>query len=74
MIIKRFRAVVSVLRNAALGGGLYPTTSQFGPNFFIGNNPGSDGTYMSLRAGRGDPEFERLYQPESMAAAGEPGK
>jgi tetratricopeptide (TPR) repeat protein len=46
-------------RNAAVGGGFYLTTSQFGSNFFIGNNPRSDGTYMSLRPGRGAPEFER---------------
>jgi len=48
-----------VARNYAVDGGVYLTTSQFGPNFFIGNNPGADGTYMSLRAGRGAPEFER---------------
>jgi Tfp pilus assembly protein PilF len=46
-------------RNAAVGGGFYLTTSQLGSNFFIGNNPRSDGTYMSLRQGRGAPEFER---------------
>ncbi|HTM34523.1 MAG TPA: tetratricopeptide repeat protein, partial [Vicinamibacterales bacterium] len=48
-----------VARNYAVDGAVYLTTSQFGPNFFIGNNPGADGTYMSLRAGRGAPEFER---------------
>ena len=48
-----------VIRNAAVSGGFYLTTSQLGSNFFIGNNPLADGTYMSLRAGRGDPEFER---------------
>lgn len=46
-------------RNYAVGGGFYLTTSQFGPNFYIGNNPDSDGTYMSLRPGRGAPEYER---------------
>jgi tetratricopeptide (TPR) repeat protein len=46
-------------RNYAIGGELYVTTSQFGPNFYIGNNPRSDGTYMSLRPGRGAPEYER---------------
>ena len=46
-------------RNYAVGGGFYLTTSQFGPNFFIGNNPRSDGTYSSLRPGRGAPEYER---------------
>jgi Flp pilus assembly protein TadD len=47
-------------RNYVVGGGLYLTTSQFGSNVYIGNNPRSDGSYMSLRAGRGSPEFERL--------------
>jgi tetratricopeptide (TPR) repeat protein len=46
-------------RNYAVGGGFYLTTSQFGPNFFIGNNAQADGTYRSLRPGRGAPEFER---------------
>jgi tetratricopeptide (TPR) repeat protein len=46
-------------RNYAVGGAPYVTTSQFGPNFYIGNNPRSDGTYMSLRPGRGAPEYER---------------
>ena len=46
-------------RNYAVGGEFYVTTSQFGPNFYIGNNPRSDGTYMSLRPGRGAPEYER---------------
>ncbi len=46
-------------RNDAIGGGFYLTTSQFGPNFYIGNNAGSDGTYRSLRPGRGAPEYER---------------
>jgi tetratricopeptide (TPR) repeat protein len=46
-------------RNYAVGGGFYVTTSQFGPNFYIGNNPRADGTYMSLRPGRGAPEYER---------------
>ena len=47
------------VRNYAVGGGFYLTTSQFGPNFYIGNNPRSDGTYVSLRPGRGAPEYER---------------
>jgi tetratricopeptide (TPR) repeat protein len=46
-------------RNHFVGGGFYLTTSQFGPNFYIGNNPRADGTYMSLRFGRGAPEYER---------------
>ena len=46
-------------RNSVIGGGVYVTSSQFGPNFFIGNHPGADGTYQSLRYGRGAPEYER---------------
>jgi len=47
------------VRNAYVGGGFYITTSQAGPNFYIGNNPNADGTYQSLRFGRGAPEYER---------------
>jgi tetratricopeptide (TPR) repeat protein len=46
-------------RNSYVGGGFYITTSQFGPNFYIGNNAAADGTYQSLRFGRGAPEYER---------------
>ena len=46
-------------RNSYVGGGLFITTAQFGPNFYIGNHPGADGTYASLRYGRGAPEYER---------------
>jgi tetratricopeptide (TPR) repeat protein len=49
-----------IARNALVGGGLYLTTSQFGSNLYIGNNPQADGSYVALRAGRGSPEFERL--------------
>jgi tetratricopeptide (TPR) repeat protein len=48
-----------LVRNHIVGGGFYVTTSQFGPNFYIGNNPTADGTYTPLRVGRGSPEFER---------------
>ena len=47
------------LRNYVVGGEFHLTTSQMGPNFFIGNNPNADGTYSPLRAGRGDAKFER---------------
>src|SRR5438093_8976227 len=46
-------------RNSMVSGGFYVTTSQFGTNFFIGNHRGADGTYQSLRYGRGAPEYER---------------
>ncbi len=46
-------------RNQMVGGEFFLTTSQFGPNFYIGNNPRADGTYVSLKYGRGSPEYER---------------
>ena len=53
-----------VARNYAVDGGFYLTTSQFGSNFYIGNNPNADGTYASIRFGRGAPEFERIDAKE----------
>jgi tetratricopeptide (TPR) repeat protein len=46
-------------RNAALGGGFLPTTSQGGVNFWIGNNPRADGTYRPLVPGKQIPRYER---------------
>lgn len=46
-------------RNLAVGGEFYLTTSQFGPNFYIGNNAEASGIYQPLRFGRGDPRYER---------------
>ena len=47
------------LRNLKVGGEFILTTSQLGSNFFIGNNPAASGTYVPLRDGHGDPQFER---------------
>ncbi len=61
------------IRNSAIGGGLYITTSQFGPNLYIGNHPGADGSYESLKYGRGAPEYERQDATElAERAAGHP--
>jgi Flp pilus assembly protein TadD len=46
------------LRNFAVGGEFKLTTSQFGPNFFIGNNPLADGTYVSVGNVVGEPQLE----------------
>ena len=46
------------LRNLTVGGDFKLTTSQFGPNFFIGNNPAADGTYVSVRNVIGEPQLE----------------
>jgi tetratricopeptide (TPR) repeat protein len=47
------------LRNLAVGGEFQLTTSQLGPNFYIGNNPRADGSYQPLSFGRGDALRER---------------
>lgn len=47
------------LRNQIVGGEFALTTSQAGPNFYIGNNPQAVGVYIPLRGGRGDPFYER---------------
>jgi tetratricopeptide (TPR) repeat protein len=47
------------LRNRVVGGEFFLTTSQFGPNFFIGNNEKADGQYIPLLWGRGSALLER---------------
>jgi tetratricopeptide (TPR) repeat protein len=56
-------------RNRAVGGEWHLTTSQFGPNLYIGNNPDADGTYAALREGRGSQEYERQDATEIAEAA-----
>jgi Flp pilus assembly protein TadD len=46
------------LRNLGVGGEFKLTTSQFGTNFFIGNNPAADGTYDSITKVIGEPQLE----------------
>lgn len=48
------------MRNLFVGGEFALTTSQAGPNFYIGNNPHSDGSYSPLRPGRSDTPLERV--------------
>ena len=57
------------LRNLGVGGEFHLTTSQTGPNFYIGNGPQADGGYVALREGRGTPEFERTDATEIAEAA-----
>jgi len=48
-----------VFRNAIVGGGFHLTTSQIGPNFYIGNNEQANGTYQPLLPHRGVAGYER---------------
>ena len=56
-------------RNRMVGGEWHLTTSQFGPNLYIGNNPNADGTNGALREGRGSAEYERQDATEIAEAA-----
>ena len=47
------------IRNLAVGGEFYLTTSQFGPNLYIGNHEGATGTYVALRSGHGFAAYEQ---------------
>jgi tetratricopeptide (TPR) repeat protein len=47
------------LRNYAVGGEFLLSTSQLGPNLYIGNHARASGTYEPLVPGRGDAMFER---------------
>ncbi len=57
------------LRNQRVGGELQVTTSQLGPNLYIGNHEGATGSYVPLRPGRGDASFERTDAVELAEAA-----
>ena len=46
-------------RNYRVGGEFLVSTSQLGPNFYIGNNPHASGSYEALVPERGDPIYER---------------
>ena len=47
------------VRNYTVSGEFFLTSSQSGPNFYIGNHAGASGGYAPLVPGRGDVEFER---------------
>jgi 4-amino-4-deoxy-L-arabinose transferase-like glycosyltransferase len=47
------------VRNLRVGHEFALTTSQAGPNFYIGNHPGAPGIYVPLRKDRGTPFTER---------------
>jgi len=47
------------IRNGAVGSSFQLTTSQLGPNLYIGNSATATGLYVPLRPGHGSAEFER---------------
>ena len=47
------------VRNRHVGGEFHLTTSQLGPNLYIGNNPDASGFYEPLRFARGHSLYER---------------
>lgn len=47
-------------RNAAVCGEWLVTTYQGGTNFYIGNNPDANGSYVALSSGRGHTQYERI--------------
>ena len=47
------------LRNKLVGGEFHLTTSQMGPNFYIGNNEHANGTYQPLLPQRGEAAYEQ---------------
>jgi 4-amino-4-deoxy-L-arabinose transferase-like glycosyltransferase len=49
-----------VLHNYYAGGEFLLSTSQLGPNFYIGNNANAPGTYEPLVPDRGNAEFEQV--------------
>jgi tetratricopeptide (TPR) repeat protein len=48
------------VRNYAVGGEFNLTTSQFGPNFYIGNHEGAPGLYDPLVSGHGSAADEQI--------------
>jgi 4-amino-4-deoxy-L-arabinose transferase-like glycosyltransferase len=57
------------LRNYVVGGEFVLTTSQLGPNFYIGNNRSATGFYEPLVEGHSDWKFERSDAKELAEAA-----
>lgn len=69
---------VPTAQNVARGGGFVLIAFGGGPNFYIGNHAGADGSYLALRPDRSDALFEaedavtlaREASPRALDAAG----
>ena len=61
VLVASFGAVLApvAIRNLAVGGELHLTTSQLGPNLYIGNSEKATGTYVAIRSNRGSATYER---------------
>jgi tetratricopeptide (TPR) repeat protein len=57
------------LRNWRVGGEFHLTTSQLGPNLYIGNNPQANGTYVPLVKGHGSVMYEQRDATELAESA-----
>ena len=57
------------IRNLAVGGEFHLTTSQLGPNFYIGNSASATGKYVPLVADHGAFLFERQDATDIAAAS-----
>ena len=61
------------VRNYLVGGEFVLTTSQGGPNFYIGNSPYANGTYPGIPFVRFDPRYEGAdFKAEAERRAGRP--
>ena len=59
----------AAVHNRLAGGVWVLTTSQLGPNLYIGNSDTATGTYVALRRGRGNAAFEQQDATDLASAA-----
>ena len=65
---------ITAARNYKVGGEPQISTSQFGPNFYIGNHAGAKGIYEPLRPERAMTRFERVDAFELAEAEADVGR
>jgi tetratricopeptide (TPR) repeat protein len=73
VLIGTLVVLAPVIVHNRLAGAWALTTSQLGPNLYIGNSDTATGTYVALRRGRGNAAFEQQDAKElAMRAVGRP--